>query len=306
MKENKVVVDLSSWNLPNYRSMKEEGVDAVILKAINKNNAPDKRFEQHYKGCTDTGIPVIGAYTYSYANTVSKAIQASAAFINVCRDKDIHYMFLDLEDVSMTGLGHRIIDIINAYRRAAADAGMEFSIYTGNAYYIPYLQKYAEEIADIPLWWARYPSTKVVRVSDAVPTTKHLPNVKNKIDGWQYSSTLQLKGSSGLFDISVWYDSTPFSNKDEIITIPVEYNPFTEPAKNCKLATTGNDANWVLWYLWRFGKLLDAHGNPDASQINGVITATDLAMIKEVQKMLGLVADGIVGKATRAVWKKIC
>ena len=88
--------------------------------------------------------------------------------------------------------------------------------------------------------------------------------------------------------------------------IPIEYNPFTEPSRNVKLGTTGNDANWVLWYLWRFGKLVDKNGNPDSTLINGIITAEVVVLIKDVQSLLGLEADGVVGKCTKAVWKKIC
>lgn len=40
--------------------------------------------------------------------------------------------------------------------------------------------------------------------------------------------------------------------------------------------------------------------------IDGIITAEVVVLIKEVQSLLGLKADGIVGKNTRAVWKKIC
>ena len=61
-----------------------------------------------------------------------------------------------------------------------------------------------------------------------------------------------------------------------------------------------------MWYLWRFGKLIDENGNPDATMINGIITEEVVALIKEVQALLGLEVDGIVGKCTRAVWKKIC
>ena len=40
--------------------------------------------------------------------------------------------------------------------------------------------------------------------------------------------------------------------------------------------------------------------------INGIITAEVVVLIKEVQLLLGLKVDGIVGKNTRAVCKKIC
>jgi murein L,D-transpeptidase YcbB/YkuD len=71
------------------------------------------------------------------------------------------------------------------------------------------------------------------------------------------------------------------------------------------VGTLGNDANWVLWYLWRFGKLLDANGQPDSTQINAVYGKDTAKKVKEVQELLGLKVDGIVGKQTRSIWKKI-
>ena len=96
----------------------------------------------------------------------------------------------------------------------------------------------------------------------------------------------------------MWYSDRPVCNTETMI--PVEYNPFTEPVRNVTIGITGNDANWVLWYLWRFGKITDV------TLIDGIITAEVVVLIKEVQSLLGLKADGIVGKNTRAVWKKIC
>ena len=51
---------------------------------------------------------------------------------------------------------------------------------------------------------------------------------------------------------------------------------------------------------------MDNRGNADVTQINGVFDAGTMQKVKEIQGLLGLTADGIVGKITRAVWKKIC
>ncbi|MBQ5851029.1 MAG: peptidoglycan-binding protein, partial [Lachnospiraceae bacterium] len=110
---------------------------------------------------------------------------------------------------------------------------------------------------------------------------------------------------NGYVDMNAWYDKDPFEN---IATheIPIEYNPFTEPIYDISDGKTGNDANWVLWYLWRFGKLTDSKGQPDTTKINGIFDNNTEQKVKEVQAVLGLVPDGIVGKITRSVWKKIC
>lgn len=73
-------------------------------------------------------------------------------------------------------------------------------------------------------------------------------------------------------------------------------NPYTEPAQNVRRGTTGNDAKWVQWCLWRFGLL-------EESGIDGIIGAKSEAAIKESQARLGAKPDGIVGKVTRKVYK---
>lgn len=298
------VIDIAKWNeIFSYRNVLNAGVKAAIIKVINAQNKPDDRFYDHVSGCNSVGIPIIGGYTYSYANTVEKAKKAADAFITVGSAKGIPIMWLDLEDNAMKGLGSKIIDIINIYKQAAADAGMGFGIYTGAQFYDPYLKPYAKEIASIPIWWARYPYVKDYTITTDVPDSKYLPT-GIELAGWQYSSKGVIPGINGYVDLSVWYKNEPAQNT--VKEIPVEFNPFTEPTANVMQGKTGNDANWVQWYLWRFGKLTDSVGQADKEQINGIFDAGTAQKVKEVQALLGLAADGIVGKITRATWKKIC
>lgn len=297
-------IDLAKWNkVNNYESVRKASVDFAILKVININNKPDGRFFEHVSGLNSSGVPIIGGYTYSYANTVEKALKASDAFVEVGAPKGIKNMWLDLEDETMMGLGSKIIDIINIYKNVAKQAGMGFGIYTGAFFYTPCLKLYAKEIDNIPIWWARHPSTKERLIISDIPDTIYLPQ-GIPIDGWQYSSKGVIDGINGYVDLNVWYNDEPFEKTTK--EIPIEYNPFTEPINNVKAEKIGNDANWVLWYLWRFGKLTDSKGQADAGQINGIFDANAAQKVKEVQALLGLQADGIVGNITRCVWKKMC
>ena len=302
--QKKKGIDVSRWNkITDYDAVREAGVEFAIVKVNNAGNVPDTRFYEHVVGLKNAGIPIIGGYNYCYANTEEKAKRAASSFVNIAKPQGIDFMWLDLEDVSVRGLGHKIVNIIDIYRYYAEEADMGFGIYTGASFFNPCLKAYQKELLNQPWWWARYPSTNDRRITDAIPDTKNLP--KNlDLDGWQYSSKLRVNGCTGYLDLNVWWETEPFSNKLDMI--PVEYNPFTEPSRNVTLGTMGNDANWVLWYLWRFGKLVDEKGNPDATMINGIITEEIVALIKEVQTLLGLEADGIVGKCTKAVWRKIC
>lgn len=297
-------IDLATWNkVTNYQSVKNAGVEFAILKVINANNNPDSRFYEHVSGLSSAGIPITGGYTYSYANTEEKAQKAADAFINIGTSKGIKTLWLDLEDNAVKGLGSKIITIINIYRTFAKSANMNFGIYTGAAYYTPYLKPYAKEMKDIPIWWARYPFTAEKAISANIPDSKYLP-AGITLAGWQYSSKGIIPGIQGYVDLNVWYQNDTFENGSE--EIPIKYNPFTEPTTNVTVGKIGNAASWVQWYLWRFGKLTNNMGQADSAQINGIFDANMAQKVKEVQTLLGLKADGIVGSITRSLWKKIC
>lgn len=297
-------IDIAKWNkITDYIAVRNTGVQFAILKVINAQNNPDSRFQEHLNGLNSAGIPIIGGYTYSYANTTDKAKRAADAYVQTAKPKNINTMWLDLEDNVVKGLGSNIINIINIYKQIAESANLKFGIYTGAAYYNPYLKPYAKEIVDIPIWWARYPYTKERTITADVPDSKYLP-AGIELTGWQYSSKGVIPGIQGYTDLNIWYKKEQFENVSK--EIPIEYNPFTEPVTNVAIGKTGNDAGWVQWYLWRFGKLTDSVGQADATKINGIFDAGTKRQVKEVQALLGLAADGIVGKITRSVWKKVC
>lgn len=292
----KKVSDWAKWNDIIYQAAKDAGIEAVILKVINVSDKPDGRFYEHVAGCNSVGLPIIAGYTYSYANTEEKARKASDAFIEVGMPKDIDTMVLDLEDKSMMGLGSKILKIIDIYRQTAQAAGMDFLIYTGASYYNPCLKPYIREIADIPIWWARYPLSKEFAPTTPTPDAKYLPTGID-IVGWQYTSKGVIPGASGYVDLNDWYRDEPMQNTK--YEIAVQTNPFAEPTANVKIGKTGNDAMWVQWYLWRFGLL-------QKDEIDGIIGKKSDAGIREAQRRLKLTVDGIVGKASRALWKKVC
>lgn len=295
--QEKKGIDIAKWNpVTNYQLVKNTGVQFAIVKVINASNEPDSRFYEHVAGCNSVGLPIIAGYTYSYANTEEKARKASDAFVEVGAPKGIDTMALDLEDKSMMGLGSKILKIIDIYRQTAQTAGMDFLIYTGVSYYNPCLKPYIREIADIPIWWARYPLSKEFTPETPTPDAKYLPTGID-IVGWQYTSKGVIPGASGYVDLNAWYRDEPMKNLS--CEIAVQYNPFTEPTANVKIGKTGNDAMWVQWYLWRFGLL-------QKDEIDGIIGKQSVVAIREAQRRLGLSADGIVGKVTRATWKKLC
>ena len=296
--------DFAQWNpIKDMAKAKAAGLEFAILKVINKSNNPEKAYKEHLAKCQAAGVPVIAGYTYSYASTVEKAKVAADAFIKTAAG-DIDTMVLDLEDVTMTGLGHRIVDIIMTYKSLAEQAGLKFVIYTGASYYNPCLRPFANEIAEIPIWWARYPSTASKTLNSKLPDMKYLPVVPNQLLGWQYSSRGQVPGIDGYVDLNAWFTDIGDTAGAADNKITVELNNYMEPTTLVKLGSIGEGAKWVQWYLWRFGLLTNANGEPNASRINGNIDSDCVLAIKESQRRLGVHADGIVGPVTRAVYKK--
>lgn len=292
-------VDLSKWNVINsYESMKEDGVEFAILKAINVSKAKDGRFETHVKGCTDAGIDILGTYHYSYANTVEKAKEAAKNWLSAV-DGRFKRFYLDWEDATLPKT-QKAIDIINAYNDVITAAGYEMDLYTGLCHYNSYLKRYA---ANIPcdVWMARYYAGYKNFYTEDNPDERYRPAV-DRLIGWQYTSSGVVDGAQDRLDMNVWYETVVKT----ATTITARFNPFTEPTHTVKLGTLGNDANWVLWYLWRFGMLLDSDGQPDSTRINGIIDRNAVEIIKTSQRALGAEADGKVGKITRRLYKLVC
>lgn len=120
-------IDLAKWNkVTDYQSVRNAGVQFAIIKVINSQNKPDSRFHEHVSGMLGAGIPIIGGYTYSYANTADKARGAADALVKTAGPQNITALWLDLEDNAVKGLGSNILNIISIYQSSAQDAGMHF------------------------------------------------------------------------------------------------------------------------------------------------------------------------------------
>jgi GH25 family lysozyme M1 (1,4-beta-N-acetylmuramidase) len=297
-------IDVSHWNeITDYKAVKNAGVQFAIVKVNNTSATADKKLYTHIDGFKSAGIACNMGYSYCYANTKDKAILASNGFVALAKQVGIDYMWLDLEDAVVQNLGSTLIDIINVYKSVAETNGLKFGIYTYSYFYNAFLKPYLSELQHIPFWIARYPNQLEQSITGSMPTTASLPK-DVIVSGWQYSSKGVVNGIKGYVDLNVWYSDDTVSD-GTYIEISTDHNPFTEPTTDCTVGTLGNNANWVLWYLWRFGKLTDKYGNPDSTLINGTYTKQTAEIVKDVQSLLGLTVDGIVGNQTRSIWKKL-
>ena len=303
------VIDLSGYNPPksnekiDFSKVKNDGINYIILKAINKSNAKDKRFEEHMAGCISAGIQLLATYHYSYAKSAQTAKENAKVWMAAVDDRCKKFA-LDWEDEDTLPKDRQAVEIINAYADAIIGAGYEFFVYTGWAWYKSYLKKY-KDLLPYDFWIARYYARyKKFTTNDKIDES-YMPAISHNLIGWQYTSSGSISGINGAVDMNISYDGLTAYNTMSIETL-IKQNPYIEPKQNVRLGTMGNDANWVLWYLYLFGFVLDKNGVPDANKINGIITAENVEMIKKSQMILGTTPDGIVGKITRGLYKKVC
>lgn len=184
--------------------------DGLILKIIRKDGNLDDKFLQHLEGSKNTNIPIIGVYNYSYATTTDKAIYDATLVINYMKALDLRCaVWLDIEDSTLRNLGHRLIEIINAYKNIVINSGFPFGLYTGQSFYNSYISPWTSEIKDIPIWIARYYAGDTPFQFNQDPDKSKIPSIPNVVM-WQYTSHGIIDGIKGYVDMNeVYYNAIP-------------------------------------------------------------------------------------------------
>lgn len=199
-------IDLSKNNaVYSYDAIKADGIDCAILKIIKKDGNLEDKFIQHLEGCEMADLPVVGVYNYSYATTVEKAIYDATLVVNYMKSIKLWCaVWLDVEDISLTGLGHKLIEIIKAYANVITSNGFPFGLYTGQSFYNSYIGMKSSEINNIPIWIARYYGSNQIFSPTSKIDQNKLPNIPNIVI-WQYSSKGSVKGINGNVDLDYFY-----------------------------------------------------------------------------------------------------
>lgn len=202
------VIDVSAYQgVIDWDNVKSSGIEGAILKIIRGDLKPDARFEDNWRGCLETGMPVIGVYNYSYATDEKKALRDAKGVISILAGRDAK-VWLDVEDASLRDLDVKLIHIIKTYRDAIEDAGLSFGVYTGLSFYNNFIKPWAHML-DCHFWIARYPSNASMPVSKNPPDGQK-PSIAHKLAGWQYSSKGKVPGISGNVDMDLWYEADDF------------------------------------------------------------------------------------------------
>lgn len=179
------VIDVSTHQRSiNWSAVKASGVDGVIIRAGYGREASQKdaRYEQYYAGAKAAGLKV-GAYHYSYADSVADALQEADVMLDWLKGKQFDLpIYYDVEESGIT------TDMVIAYCEKVEKAGYFIGVYA-NKYWMANVLDY-NRIKRFTLWVAQYNST----------CTLGKPH-----DMWQYSSAGSIAGIAGNVDVNHCY-----------------------------------------------------------------------------------------------------
>lgn len=219
---NKVTcIDVSVWQgNVDFEQVKASGIEAVIVRAGygRVTSQKDSTFEQNYKNAKAAGLKV-GAYWYSYADSLNTAILESKACLEVLGDKTFDLpVYYDLEESKATGLGKKTLTAMaEAFCEAINKAGHKPGVYANLNWFRNYLD-YDKLKTKYSIWLAQY-------------------NKENYLDCdiWQNSSEGKIPGVSGNCDTNVIFNRDVLGEKK-----PAQKKTVDELAKEVLEGKWGN------------------------------------------------------------------
>ncbi len=281
-------IDVSCWQTNvDYAKVKKAGIEAVIIRAGygRELSQKDSQFETHYKNAKANGLK-IGAYWYSYANSVADAKKEAQTCLACIKGKSFDMpIYFDMEESSQTKLGKTTLTAMaKAFCEAIKAGGYRAGVYSNLNWFRNYLDYNALKKL-YSIWFAQY----------------HTIN-ELSCDIWQNSSTGKISGVSGNCDTNVIYNnavfgsstsSTPTSNKSEVAIVKVNMQKIYKDNKSNRsgqvqtLQRILNELKNGKGYRGKDDKKLTVDGDFG--------TNTEYAL-RAYQKAHKLTVDGICGK----------
>lgn len=185
-------IDVSKWNgSVDFKKVKASGLDFVIIRAGygKEVSQKDPYFEENYKKAKAAGLHV-GAYWYSYADSVSAAKQEAQACFNVLQGKQFDFpIYYDVEEKKQFDKGKNFIDsIITVFCNSLEAAGYYTGIYMSAS---PLKTHVSESVRKrFTVWVAQYNKTCTYKDPYCI---------------WQYSSKGKIAGHKCDFDMNECY-----------------------------------------------------------------------------------------------------
>lgn len=250
----------------DFKKVKASGIDTVLIRAGygRESSQKDSWFEEHYKSAKAAGMK-IGAYWYSYADSVADAIKEARACFACLGSKVFDLpIYFDIEErwqmsydmSTLTKIAENFCDTI-------IQAGYRAGVYA-SASWFGYCLNYNTLAAKYSIWLAQWASSHSL-----------------KCDIWQYTENGNINGVNGNVDM----------NKIEN----------TNVYKGYQTGTSLNDPTVSVVQVW-LNKVYNAHLVVDG--IYGNLTRKAIIMglqrVLNQKFKADLVVDGIFGRATKA------
>ena len=182
------LIDLSHHNsVADFLAVKNAGIYGVILRAGYGREASqkDRKFDEFYTAAKAVGLH-IGAYWYSYADSVADAAQEANACLSCIQGKQFDFpVYYDLEEQATAALGKdACTQIAQTFCTAMEQAGYWAGVYANTNWFTNYLN-FDPLAAKYTIWLADY---------------REAYNTTLKRDMHQYTSTGSVAGVNGNVD----------------------------------------------------------------------------------------------------------
>ena len=285
-------IDVSSHNGNiNWNSVKNDGVEVVIIKATEGVDFVDSMVNQHYTGAKSVGLNV-GFYHFMSEKT--NPVKQAEDFDNCIKDKPYNVMpCLDIEvnnyGRSATQITDRCLTFINRFKELS---GQDCMIYTGGYFGRDNLDN---RIKCYPGWIAHYGVSKPMEtgfrvVGHQYTETGHVNGVNGNVDMNNFNESIFL-GAPVVADNTTIPIGGKIAELQAICGVAVDniWGPITDNAvKNLPLAGLPyKTPELTAWIQLRLGITADG--------IFG--QGTDKA-VREWQANHGLAVDGLAGYNT--------
>ena len=151
-------IDVSQWNgAIDYNKVKAAGIGFVIIRAGYGKyiSQKDPCFERNYSAAKAAGLKV-GAYWYSYADTIEDAKKEAAVCLEAIKGKKFEYpIYFDLEEVKQFKKGIKFCsDVVTAFCTALEKAGYFAGLYCSTYYLNNYVSAAVRQ--RFAVWVAEY------------------------------------------------------------------------------------------------------------------------------------------------------
>ena len=201
-------IDVSRWNhqidtssgeyLPlDWKRIKSEGFDFVILKAGSTRSGIEPTFKMDYEGAKAAGLAV-GAYFYTYSSTLAGVLKDAQLLVSILSGKQFEYpIYFDLEDPSLSSLGkNHLSEMCTVFLEELQRNGYYAGLYTNHTWLTTILDT-PKIVSLFDVWYARYPGTDLPVWNEE--------KYGRQLGMWQYTQSGVISGIAGEFDFNYSY-----------------------------------------------------------------------------------------------------